>query len=143
MTMAYPVDFRKDVGERWLEALRNGDPIEPPDGRWTINAMMALAGLGFFGAMSHGPLQFAGENRWAWDAISEEHREAREDTLFWDLHATLEFYGRLFMNVKDGTFDEQFEPRVQAVVYQEDGESRVGLISGGKTDPDGEPIEGD
>jgi hypothetical protein len=125
----YPIDFQKETAERWLEAIQSGKPIVPPDGRWSVKSLIALAGLGFFGAMSHGPLSLKGIPG-AWENLPEEYQEAHEDTLFHDLHATLEFYARLMMEVKDQTFDYRFEPHVQAVTVQKEGQSQIVAVKG-------------
>jgi hypothetical protein len=117
--MAYPISFDKETAERYIEALRSGQPVSPPDGRWTISTMMALAGVCYFACMSHGPLS----TRSTGGNPSPEHQEARAETLFSDLSAAIQFYGQLTMMVKDGEFDDHFEPHVEAAVY-EDGTGR-------------------
>jgi hypothetical protein len=128
--MAYPISFDKTTAEGFLAALQSGQPLEPPDGRWNINAMLAAAGACFFGAMSHGPLH-SKIPPGAWKDLPAEHHEAREEAFFNDLHRAVDFYGKLTMAVKDGTFDDEYAPHVEAVVYRDaDGDCAVHPVKG-------------
>src|SRR5262249_44464647 len=107
--MAYPISFDKTTAAGFLAALQSGQPLTPRDGRWYIHNMMAAAGACYFAPMSHGPLSLK-EMPGAWEKFPAEHREAREQTLFDDLSDAIAFYGHLTMLVKDGKFDDHFEP---------------------------------
>jgi hypothetical protein len=133
----YPISFDKDTAERWLQALDAGKPIVPPDGRWSIHDMLALAGLGFFGALSHGPLRYKTDPG-RLERLPAEHREATESTLFHELHMAMEFYARLTMDVKDGTFDDRYEPHVEAVVFRDQDEPVVQVVKGLRAESDEE-----
>jgi hypothetical protein len=81
--------------------------------------MLALAGACYFAAMSRGPLTVPPA---AWEKLPPQYREATEETLFRDLHLAIDYYAQLTMAVKDGKFDDEFEPHVEAVIWEdEDG----------------------
>jgi hypothetical protein len=127
--MAYPINFDKATAERFLQALRSGQAIEPPGGRWTIHALLALAGACHFAASTHGPLAFTG-HAGAWERLPHEYKEARMGTLFEDLRLAIEFYSHLTMLVQVGEYDDRFAPHVEATVCRSDGEDRVRVRTG-------------
>jgi hypothetical protein len=129
--MAYPINFSRDVAAGWLEAIRRGDPLVAPDGRWNVSSMVSLAGTMFFGALSHGPVKYMGPSS-SFEALPREHQEAVEERFFAELHAAIEFCGRLASAINDGAFDEVFESRVVASVQQQDCETAIVRYSGFK-----------
>jgi hypothetical protein len=124
--MAYPIEFNKEDAQRWLEAIKTQTPLPMPEsGGWSINAMTALAGVLHFAAVSRGPLHHP-LPREQEDRLPPEHREAREETLYQDLTAAIEFNSLLAMLLENDQFDYRFEPLVQAVVYKDaDGQRKV------------------
>jgi hypothetical protein len=127
--MAYPINFDEATAVRFLQALRSGRAIEPPGGRWTIHAMLALAGACHFAASTHGPPAFTGDAS-AWERLPHEHKEARMGTLFEDLRRAIEFYSHLTMLVQVGEYDDRFAAHVEAIVYRGDREDRVAPRTG-------------
>ena len=129
--MAYPIHFDKATAVRFLQALRSGQAIEPPEGGWTIHAMLALAGACHFAASTHGPLAFSGHAS-AWERLPHEHKEARMGTLFEDLLLAIDFYSHLTILVQVGEFDDRFAPHVEAIVSRNDGEHHVTVRKGSR-----------
>jgi hypothetical protein len=117
--MAYPIEFHKDDAEQWLQAIRSGAPLPlPASGKWSIHAMLALAGVFHYAVKAYGPLHHALSPEQE-EKLPPEHREAREETLLEDLALAIEFHARLVMWVREDKFDAAFEPFVQAVVYRD------------------------
>jgi hypothetical protein len=115
--MAYPIEFHKDDAEQWLQAIRSGAPLPlPASGKWSIHAMLALAGVLHYAVMAYGPVHHALSPEQE-EKLPPAHREAREETLIQDLALAIEFHARLVMRVREGEFDNAFEPLIQAVVY--------------------------
>jgi hypothetical protein len=121
------IHFSKRFAEQVIDALNNGKPIVPPDGKWTGNHMLALAGMLYAGVFSQGPHthQLAGITQEMRERLPQEHREAIEETFTQDIHDGIEFVGTLFFKVKDNQYDQVCEPDVQALVYSEQGEKKV------------------
>jgi hypothetical protein len=134
--MAYPIDFDKSNAARWLEAIATGKPLTPPQGGWTAHHLMALAGALHFAAMAHGPLNYILKPD-AYEKLPPEHREATEEIFSRDLDAAIRFYSQLTMLVKDGWYDDAFDPVARAVVYQDDEGLHVLPHSGFKQYPSG------
>jgi hypothetical protein len=90
--------------------------------------MLALAGACFFAAMSQGPAS------WGQDipkSLPPELQQTEEGAFFNDLHAAVEFYGHLTRLVRDGAYDRDCDPDVQALVTQAgDTKKSVHPISG-------------
>jgi hypothetical protein len=119
--VAHPIRFDEKTARRWLAALKSGGPIAAPAWGWSGLDILMLAGVCHFAAMSQGPIR-PGDGPGDWKALPPEHREAREDTFFRDLRLAIEFHSQLARLVEDGEFDQAFEPRVEALVYERDGE---------------------
>jgi hypothetical protein len=127
--MAIMVKFNKSRAQYLLKCLASGTPIQPEREGWRGNDMLALAGACFFGAMSQGPAAFWPHN--IPKNLPPEYREAEEATFFNDLHAAVEFYGHLTMQVQDETYDNGYDPHVMALVTQEgDVHKSIQPISG-------------
>jgi hypothetical protein len=132
--MAIGIEFDKEKAQRRLDAIARGQPLQPGPTGWTVHEMLEAAGALFFAALSHGPALRNGVDR---PDAPKEHLEMDENLLFRDLHAALEFYGQLTMFVQDDRYDEQFEPRMRAVVAADgDGGESVVPVSGWKGTPD-------
>ena len=118
------VDFQKEKAEHFIDCLKNGKPIEPQDPTgWTRRDMLTLAGVCRFAALSHGPMSYAKmlveepeELQARLTALHPEYREAVAQTWEDDLTAVVEFCSHLAGLVIDGKYDEQFEPRVMAMM---------------------------
>jgi hypothetical protein len=129
--MAILIKFNKARAQYLLQCLASGTPIHPEQERWSGNDMLALAGASNFGAMSQGPTSFW--PHYVPNNLSSEYREAEELAFFNDLHAAVEFYGHLMMQVQDGTYDNGYAPDVKALVTQEgDVHKSIQPISGFK-----------
>lgn len=111
------IKFSKARAQEFIQALARGNPILAPDQKWTGNDMLALAGACFFAAMSHGPSSFYGTE--SAHPLKPKDQKAIEDTFFNDLHGAVEFYAHLTQLVRDGLYDEQYEPEVRALVTQQ------------------------
>jgi hypothetical protein len=132
--MAYPIQFRKEIAARWLEALSTGKPLTPPDGGWNIGAKTMLAGVLHFACHSHGPTARM-QNRELWERLPLEHREATEETLSEDLHDAISFNSQLAMMVKDDEYEKNFEPELVGAVFRKDGEPTFQPLRGVRPRP--------
>jgi hypothetical protein len=122
--MPYPIDFSRDACAGWIEAIERGSPLMAPDGRWIASSVVSLTGTLFVAAMSQGPPGYM-QHRGRLESLPREHREAVEETFFVELHGAIELCVRLAATIKDGKFDESFEPRVLAWVQQRDGYAAI------------------
>ena len=127
--MAIGVDFDKSKAAYFIDCLANQKPIAPPNGAWTADDMLALAGASFFVVMSHGPWLNRDIDM---SKLPPEHREAKEETFFEDIHVAIEYYGHLSMLVQDDEYDTQFEPRHRAVVFHDTEGKKVIPVDGVK-----------
>lgn len=116
------VNFDKMRSEHFLGCLANGGPIEH-SGPWSVDDMTALAGACFFIVSTHGPWirRFAAAMG---NEVPEPHaelKEARDETLFADLHGAIEYLAKLSMRVVDKEYDDAYEPQVSLLL---DGAAR-------------------
>jgi hypothetical protein len=118
--MAHPIRFDEKTAWRWLAALKLGGPIAAASAGWSGLDMLMLAGVCHFAVMSQGPVR-PGDWPGDWKALPPEHLEARSDTFFRDLRDAIEFHSQLARLVEEREFDEAFEPRVEALIYDRDG----------------------
>jgi hypothetical protein len=129
------VHFNKDRAEQVIEALNTGKAISAPPGGWSQNDMLALAGVLYAGAVSHGPQshQVAGVTPAMAREPHPEKQEAVEDTFHADLHDAIDFMGMLTFKVMDNDFDADFDPEVKAAVFRKpDGGKAVHPAKGFK-----------
>ena len=125
--MPVGINFNKAKAEQFLAALATGQPFTPTGSTWTLDDMLALAGVCHFGAMSHGPVRLSDRDL---SQMHPERREAGDETFLADLLSAVAFYSELTMQVKDRRYDEAFEPELRAIVFNgEDGPS-VTPVSG-------------
>lgn len=124
----YPIVFNKARAEQLVERIGEGQDIPAPAGGWNSDQLLQVAGALFFAAMSHGPPPT--------DKTMENRAGGNGDTatrsLSDDLHTAIDFYSDLTMMVCGGTYDERFEPELQAVVVREGSERGFKIIRGGK-----------
>ncbi len=124
----YPIVFNKARAEQLVERIGEGQDIPAPAGGWNSDQLLQVAGALFFAAMSHGPpvIDKAIENR------DSGNGDTATRTLSDDLHTAIDFYSDLTMMVCGGTYDERFEPELQAVVVREGPERGFKIVRGGK-----------
>jgi hypothetical protein len=124
----YPIVFNKARAEQLVVRIGEGQDIPAPAGGWNSDQLLQVAGALFFAAMSHGPS--------AIDKSIEDRTSGNGDTatrtLSDDLHMAIDFYSDLTMMVCGGTYDERFEPELQAVVMREGSERGFKILRGGK-----------
>jgi hypothetical protein len=113
------VAIDKEVLERYLESLYSGQPFAPPEGGWTIDNLLALAGVCYLAAFSQGPPAFK-KSPDAWQSLPQEQREASEQKLILDLKDAIVYCSYLATLVRDKQFDEKFEPHVEIVFYRDE-----------------------
>jgi hypothetical protein len=119
-----PVHFNKSYAEQVFAALRGGRPIPPPEGGWSQDGQLMVAGVLYAGVFSYGPAphQSAGLSADQVRALRPGRPGAAGDTFRQDILDGIEFAGVLARKVLDGGYDAQCGPEVKAVVYrQEDG----------------------
>jgi hypothetical protein len=137
----FPVNFKKERAEYFLQCLDSGDPIshDPDERGWTLNEMAQLAGACFFALLTHGPVlkkaaaEMKGEDYEPPD--DAEHREAVDELIFNDVHAGIEFIASLTQFVQDGRYDDNYEEFVQCGASQVvEGEihKQIGPVQGFK-----------
>ena len=105
--MALKVEVKKDRLAYYLACLSEGKPLDVPEGGWTGNELLALAGVCFFIRMTHGPEGFTPEQH---EALPFEHKEAVSDTLYDDLHTAIEWCCDAAEHLHNGSYDELFDP---------------------------------
>jgi hypothetical protein len=124
----YPIVFNKARAEQLVTRIGEGHDIPAPAGGWNSDQLLQVAGALFFAAMSHGPpaIDKSLENR------SSDNGDSATRNLSDDLHMAIDFYSDLTMMVCGGTYDDRFEPDLQAVVVREGAERGFKIIRGGK-----------
>jgi hypothetical protein len=115
--MPVGINFSSERAELMLDALANGKPILPGNAGWSVNDMLALAGACHFAAMSHGPVMMDGRK---FGDMTGERREAASETFEADLSAAVQFYSQMTMNVKDGQYNDNFEPTLTGVIFADE-----------------------
>jgi hypothetical protein len=125
--MPLPVHFEKRLAESFLDSIKNGRPIECPDGGWTRNALLATAGACHFAALSQGPVLHEGVDL---SALPDERREAITLQFFAELEAAVRVYSHLTMLVADAEYDAVCKPVAKALIHEEDGIRIVNPVDG-------------
>lgn len=131
--MTIPVIVVKEQLAYYLDCINNGKAIEAPKGGWNGYDLLTLAGVCFFGRMSHGPASLSDFNV---DDLPPEHREAVYETFNQDLHIALEWYGHKAELVADDKYDDEFERALTALLYLEDGKKCMLPVRGFRRHPD-------
>jgi hypothetical protein len=124
----YPIVFNKDRAEQLVARIGEGQDIPAPAGGWNSDQLLQVAGAMFFAAMAHGPPAIDKSV----DDRPSENGNTSTRTLCDDLHMAIDFYSDLTMMVCGGTYDERFEPQLQAVVVREGLERGFKIVRGGK-----------
>jgi hypothetical protein len=134
-----PIQFEKDFAESVLSAIKNGESITTPDGKWSVSRMLSLAGMLHAAVVSHGPIgdKVAGITPEMRAAMDSEKREAVEDTFYTEISDAIDFHSMLTSQVMDGEFDERYEPEVKAVVFRGPDGKKVGRRLAGFKDKGG------
>ena len=133
--MSHMIRFSKAKAQQMIEALNEGKPIEPPSAAgWTGFDMIALAGACFFVCGSQGPQLHSGQD-FDTSKLGDEQREATDQTLLNELHASFDWHAARVREVVDGLYDEKFEPDHKVVIASpEYGEVKVLYRHGFKPD---------
>jgi hypothetical protein len=127
--MAYPIRFRQELAERWLEAMHTGKPLTAPENRWTNIDMTMLAGVLHFACLSGGPSVWR-RNPELWEALPTERKEATEETLDQDIHDAISFNSQMTWLLKDGKYEERFEPELAGAVFRDEGKPKFQVVRG-------------
>jgi hypothetical protein len=98
--------FDKRRAQDLLARLLAGRALLPPDGGWSDDDLLLLAGVAQYLALTRAGLARPG----GWAGGHREHAEAEVDTLCEDLAVALEWVAHATMLVADGNYDELFEP---------------------------------
>jgi hypothetical protein len=124
----YPIVFNKARAEQLVAQIGEGRDIPAPAGGWNSDQLLQVAGALFFAAMAHGPPAIDKDiaNR------ASGNGDTATRTLSDDLHTAIDFYSDLTMMFCGGTYDERFEPELQAVFVREGTERGFKIIRGGK-----------
>ena len=125
----YPIMFAKGRAEELVARIGEGKDIPAPAAGWSSDELLQVAGALFFAAMSHGPREIDKDQ---FSDLSSGNGDVATRTLADDLHMAVDFYSDLTMMVCGGTYDQRFEPRLQAVVVREGDERGFKILSGGK-----------
>jgi hypothetical protein len=116
----YPVRAEKRRLQEIIGSLARGGDIPAPHGEWSVFELLSAAGACFSAAMSRGPMRGKISDI-ELAKVPPEYREARQETLYADLHAAVEFYAYLAKLAQDNEYDEHFEESVSATVYTDGG----------------------
>ncbi len=101
------VSFNRDRALAVIACLERGEPVSPAGERWTRDDLLALAGVCFAAAMSHGPEGLAGKDPMS---IPLEHREAYLQTLGDDLAWAIRWLAEMARLSMVGGYDALFDP---------------------------------
>jgi hypothetical protein len=123
----YPIVFNKHRAEELVARIGEGKDIAAPAGGWNSDELLQVAGALFFAAMSHGPPAIDKERH-----LSSGNGDVATRSLADDLHMAIDFYSDLTMMVCGGSYDQRFEPELQAVVIREGEERGFKILKGGK-----------
>jgi hypothetical protein len=106
-----PVRVEREYGDRLLEAIMYGKPLEPsgthPSGGWSGYDMLAVAGACLFGAWSHGPLVPQPD-------LDEQQRIADSEDHVASVTSAVEFLSFAFAKLVDNEWE--FGDVLEAVV---------------------------
>ena len=127
--MPVAINFSKGKVAGFLEALASGQDIKCPDGKWTQADVLALAGVCFFAASSHGPVMHEGFDP---EAVTAERLEAINEAFTADLWAAVGWCAEAAMLEQDGLYDGRFEPTHRALVWVGEGRQCVNPLGGFK-----------
>lgn len=123
--MSVSIDFDKQSVRAFVERLNQGQPLSPPEGGWTPENMLSLAGACFALLCGQGP---AGVG----ESDNEEQDEAAWNTFYDEMHAAVEWCADRTMDVIVGDYDQQFDERHQATIQVVGEEMHVQPIAGFK-----------
>jgi hypothetical protein len=123
----YPIVFDKARAEQLVATIGQGQAIPAPATGWNSDQLLQAAGALFFAAMSHGP-----PPKDRLEDLPSDNGDTTTQSLSQDLHMAVDFYSDLTMMVCGGTYDERFEPHLQAVVIRDGAERGFKIIKGGK-----------
>jgi hypothetical protein len=103
------VEFEKLTAERYLKALQNSQPIEPPAEGWSVDTMIVLAGA--CAIMSE---CFSGKAN-----VSEhiERLEADEEQARNDVAAAIQYAVNMSGAIIEGDYDNKFQPTMLCRVH--------------------------
>lgn len=127
-----PVEFRKEMAEKWLHALQNGKALTPRGTEWTAAELMMLAGVLRFAAVPLGtpivPTSVECEEK--------SFDECDRGLAMGSIESVAGFHAELVGMVVDGVFDEYFDPVVIGeVLLLESQEIGVAVNSGERKSP--------
>jgi hypothetical protein len=123
----YPITFNKERAEQLVTMIGQGQAIPAPPTGWNSDQLLQVAGAFFFAALSHGPPPME-----RLQDLPSENGDTTTQSLSDDLHMAIDFYSDLTMMVCGGTYDERFEPELQAVVMRAGDERGFKIIKGGR-----------
>lgn len=105
------VALDKAKAECFLDCIENGKPIPPQDvgAGWTVDDLLMLAGAIRFTVLSRGQSP--------------------------DIRAVVEWFSELAGQIKDGKYDAEFEPHLEALVTSEGATKVVHVTQGLKNKP--------
>ena len=123
------VTFNKERVEQLIDCFRNGTPIDPGDTRWSALDLLAIAGVCF--AAAHNVFLETSPKQ----TSPELQREMAAD-LQADLHAVIQFYAGMALEIEDGYYDDGHEPLLEAEISGESApRMKIVRIGGFKGDP--------
>jgi hypothetical protein len=134
------VNFDKAFAVAFIDAISTGKPIPVPADGWTGNHMLTLAGMLYASVFSQGPHSLQASSQGDRDRLNKamaklksmhpEWQEAVNEELRQDIHDGIEFLSNLLFAVKDGQYDESFEPEVTCIIMNEEGRKTVIPVKG-------------
>jgi hypothetical protein len=134
------VNFEKAFAEAFIDAISTGKPIPVPADGWTGNHMLTLSGMLYATVFSQGPHSLQASSQGDRDRLNKaiaklknlhpEWQEAVNEELQQDIHDGIEFLSSLMFAVKDGQYDESFEPEVTVIILREEGRKTVIPVRG-------------
>lgn len=127
-----PLTFSKATAQVFIECLDKQRPIHPPDGLWTADNMLQLAGACLCVVLSQG-------SRWHKaqgvdvSQFPEEQQEAINASLIPETSAAIDWIAERCFDAIDDNYDDQFEPEHSLLVSVDDGEKNFAPVFGFKS----------
>lgn len=124
----YRFEFDRQRAEEIIAAIQGGKAKPVPAGGWSVPDMLHVAGTLYCAIWSRGPMTTDLERL---DHMSAEYREAAEETLTKDVLGAIEVCGQLAMMVCDKSYDDQWQPYLEALLFHEaEGKRTIRFIDG-------------
>ncbi len=119
------VAFARENARRYVYALLGGKPIEPPNGGWSRDEMLALSGACYWFAMNF--------SRKVGSDQHSEYIEADGFAAAKECYSAINFLGRVAGMIEAGKYDDMFDERIEFRLQAlDDGGRKITPVTGFK-----------